>query len=130
VHLFLAQHDHPDVGTEIPVRLETHAGSRTEASLVIAHPLEPLAAAVDHIVVITDGIVDESGAPIAQDRITRVALGLEPARSEDEAAIQGYHAPIRAFLEERDIDPARVLRAWDFTTRSELDPRRRLAQMV
>lgn len=130
VHLFLAQHDHADAGREIPLRLETILRDRDTASLVVAHPLSPLEPGADHVVVITDGLLDESGAPVPQDRITRVALGLEPARSEDEAELQGYHAPTRAFLEARGIDPARVLRAWDFTTRSELDPRRRLAQMV
>lgn len=129
VHLFLAQHDHPDVGREVPVRVEIVRDEYTERSLVIAHPLAPLAPAADHVVVIDDSLRAEDGSALAPTREVRIALALEPARSEDEAALAGYHAPLRALLDARGIDPERVLRAWDFTTRSADDPIRRLRAM-
>ncbi|UJR85797.1 hypothetical protein [Sandaracinus amylolyticus] len=124
VHLFAAQD-----ATEIPLRIETYLPETNDASLVVAHPLAPLDAATDYVVVITDGLRDERGAELDQDRTMRVALALEPAHTEEEAALAGYHAPTRVVIEQAGIDPEHVLRAWDFTTRSAEDPLRRLRGM-
>ncbi|WP_053237731.1 hypothetical protein [Sandaracinus amylolyticus] len=124
VHLLAASD-----ATEVPLRIETFLPETSTSSLVIAHPLAPLDAATDYVVVITDGLRDDSGAAIEQDRVVRVALALEPAHTEDEADLAGYHAPTRAVIAEAGIDPERVLRTWDFTTRSAEDPLRRLRAM-
>ncbi|MDQ3036158.1 MAG: hypothetical protein M3Y87_27405 [Myxococcota bacterium] len=129
VHVHLAQHDAPDVGREVAVRVEVVVDDRTGYSLVIAQPLAPLAPGADHVVVIDDALRTEDGAAVEASHGTLLALGLVPAHSEEEAALAGYAAPLRAFLETQAIDPARVLRAWDFTTRSADDPLRRLRAM-
>lgn len=129
VRLYLAQHDHPDRGREIPVRVEVVVVEDTGESLVIAHPLAPLEAGADHVVVIDSSLHTADGGMIDTERGTLLALAQVPAHTEDEAALTGYHAPLRAFLEEQSIDPRNVLRAWDFTTRSAEDPIRRLRAM-
>lgn len=130
LRLVLAQHDHPDRGTEVPLRREVVVteGSEVE-SAVVGHPLRPLEPGADYVVIVTDELRTIDGAALVPSHETQVVLDLAGASTQAEADVAGYHAPTRALLEEIDVDPARVLRVWDFTTRSEEDPRRRLAAM-
>lgn len=127
-HLFLAQHDHPERGHEVPLRVEvvTDADGRT---LLSADPLEVLEAAADYVVVVTDALrYADGGAPSASPSV-RVALALDRPATVEDAALAGYHAPARRLLEELEIDPEGVLRVWDFTTRSAANPRRAMVHV-
>jgi hypothetical protein len=127
-HLFLAQHDHPERGHEVPLRVEvvTDADGRT---LLSADPLEVLEAAADYVVVVTDALrYADGGAPSASPSV-RVALALDRPATVEDAALAGYHAPARRLLEELEIDPEGVLRVWDFTTRSADNPRRAMVHV-
>ena len=127
-HLFLAQHDHPERGHEVPLRVEvvTDEDGRT---LLSADPLEVLEAAADYVVVVTDALrYADGGAPSASPGV-RVALALDRPATVEDAALAGYHAPARRLLEELEIDPEGVLRVWDFTTRSAANPRRAMVHV-
>jgi len=127
LRLFVATPGHPRYGQEEPLRIETmfeyRGGPR---SLVIGDPLTLLEPGTDYVAIVTDALRAEDGTALEAPRATRVALGVLAPASEEEATLAGYHAPTVALLEEAGVDPARVLRAWDFTTRSAEDPRRLL----
>jgi hypothetical protein len=131
LRVFVASPDHPDYGQEVPLRLETIDQLRGEMgqTLVLGDPLVLLDPATDYVAVLSDEVRTITGEPVPVPRSTRVALGLEVPASEADAALAGYHAPTVALLREVGVDPAHVLRAWDFTTRSESDPRRLLLAM-
>jgi hypothetical protein len=76
-----------------------------------------------------DDLPIDSGSAPAPSRAALVALGREPARSPEEAKLAGYHAPTRAALAKAGIEPERVIRVWDFTTRSQEDATARLRAM-
>ena len=130
VRLILAQPDHPSFGALVPLRFNVTAASNDEKeSLVLGYPLAPLEPGADYVAVVMDDLPIESGGAPAPSRAALVALGREPARSPEEAKLAGYHAPTRAVLAKAGIDPARVIRVWDFTTRSQKDATARLRAM-
>jgi hypothetical protein len=114
-------------GTEIPLRVDLVDGGGTlyPETLLVGRPLRVLPAGAEHVVVVLDGLRAEDGASLEPDRLARVALGLDAPANADEAAHFAYHAPTRLLLMAAHVDPAHVLRLWDFTTRSEEDARRR-----
>jgi hypothetical protein len=125
LRLYVASPDHPDYGQEVPLRLETIDQLRGEMgqTLVLGDPLVLLDPATDYVAVLTDTVRTRTGDAVPVPHSTRIALGLEAPASEAEAELAGYHAPTAALLREVGVDPAHVLRAWDFTTRSQDDPR-------
>lgn len=125
VRLVLAQHDHPDRGREVPLRLETRALPEGQ-TLLLAHPRAVLEPDADYVVLVTEPLRHEDGrAPVAP-RAVELALGRTAPLDQDEAAWVGHHAPARRLLAELGVDEARVVRVWEFTTRSAEDPRRAL----
>ncbi len=129
IHLYLVEPDHPRSLEEVPLRVETLTNEDDPWTLLLADPRVILEPNADYLVVITDALAREDGAPIPPSRATTVALGLEPPATADEAAIAGYHAPARAHLAALGIDPASVLRVWDFTTRSASNSQAALRSM-
>lgn len=130
VRLILAQPDHPAYGSRVPLRFDvTAADDDTNESLVVGYPLTPLEPGADYVAVVMDDLPVESGSPPTASRAAIVALGRDHARSPEEAKLAGYHAPTRAALAKTGIDPARVVRVWDFTTRSQEDATKRLRAM-
>ncbi|MDI3284478.1 hypothetical protein [Polyangium sp. 15x6] len=130
VRLLLAQHDHARRGESVPLRLSATPGEDPAAeTLVLGYPLHPLEPGADYVAVVLDDLKMEGGAAIEPTHQTRVALGLATPASQAEADLRGYHAPTRKLLAEAGIDPARVLRVFDFTTRSADDPTKRLTAM-
>src|SRR5690606_2319051 len=125
VRLVLAQHDHPERGREVPLRMDTVSNGDGE-TLISADPREVLEASADYVAIVTDELRLEDGSTPVAPRSVRVAVGLEPPATLEEAEIAGYHAPTRRLLDEIGVAPERVLRVWDFTTRSPDDPRRAL----
>lgn len=126
--LFVNQPGAPDDGQRVPVRIElmpsTSEGFGVE-TLLIAYPLRPLSAGAEHVAVVLDSleVADGDGDKPAADRLTRIALGLDKPTTDEEQKRAAYFAPVRDVL---DVDKDRVLRVWDFTTRSMNDARVRL----
>ncbi|MRG90448.1 hypothetical protein [Polyangium spumosum] len=130
VRLLLAQPDHPRRGESVPLRLSTLPGEDTATeTLLLAYPTRPLEPGADYVGVVLNDLTYEDGAAIAPTRQTQVALGLVEPDSQAEANLRGYHAPTRKLLADAGIDPARVLRVFDFTTRSGDDATKRLTAM-
>jgi hypothetical protein len=131
VKLLLAQHDHPKRGESVPLRLSAVDGPDPAfpESMLLAYPLRPLEPGADYIAVVTDDLKTEGGTTPERSRSTEIALGVAMPGSQAEADLAAYHAPTRARLAEAGIDPARVVRVWDFTTRSGDDATHRLADM-
>ncbi|MCU0656814.1 MAG: hypothetical protein MUF64_16640 [Polyangiaceae bacterium] len=131
IRLLLAQHDAADRGRAIPLRFQVSTGSTDDEvlleSLVLAFPLEQLAPASDYVVFVLDEL--PSSIPQTAPRSVRLSLGLEAPQDQQEAELQAYHAPTRALLAGASVDLNRVTRVWNFTTRSEEDPKRRLRAM-
>lgn len=118
-------------GEEVPLRIRVERGFDEESpeSFVFAYPLRPLEANADYVAVVLDELATSGGEKLVRSRAADVALGLAEPASDAEAKLRGYHAPTRGLLKEAGIDAARVLRVWDFTTRSEADPTSRLLAM-
>ncbi len=113
----------------VPLRYRLVAGTGVSPeTLVIAYPRVPLAAATDHVAVVLDGLRAAS-APLRADALTRASMGLAAPATEEQSRARAYYAPTVAQLRMAGVDPARVARVWDFTTRSEDQPRTALRAM-
>jgi hypothetical protein len=117
VRLFIAQ---PGAtrGSEIGLRLSVVKDTHGEATLLLAYPRRPLAYDTDYVAVVLDELPAADGGRFEAPRAVRVALGLAAPSTDAEAALLAYHAPTRALLADVGIAPERVIRVWDFTTRS------------
>lgn len=95
---------------------------------LVVYPRAPLMAGREHLaVVLAKG---ETKSRWAASRPTELALGAV-AETSDEAAIAAYHAPAREIIKGWSADErARVVRLWDFVTRSAEDPRARLRSLA
>lgn len=115
-------------GEEIAINVEIiNGGSEiTPVDLVIGRPQRPMPAASEHLVYVLDTLTTTAGEGLERSRWTSLALGLDEAQDDEEAAYAAYHAPARALLDELGVDREAVLRLWDFTTRSQQDPWSRL----
>ncbi len=132
LRVLLAQPDATDYGKPVPLRyvVEQGQGERgVTESFLFAYPLRPLAPASDYVAVVLDDLPVADGSRPVPAQLTQVALGLRPPQSQSEAELFAYHAPTRKLLQKVGIDRARVLRVWDFTTRSEDDAHKVLATM-
>ncbi len=127
VWLVVAEPGHERYGERIPVWTEVAHDSFGQDTLLLAYPQRLLPPDAEHLVVVTDELTGDT--PQSQPRGVQVALGLAEPRDQDEADLLGYHAPARSQLDELGLDPAQVLRIWDFTTRSADDHSRRLRAM-
>lgn len=122
---------HPNEGQSAPMWMEVVQDDRVNnTDLLVAYPLVPFDENADYLVYITDDLVDEAGQPHVADRWARVSLGLDAPAGEEELALAAYHAPSRARLTELGVDLERVVRVWDFTTRSNETTYRRLDAMM
>jgi hypothetical protein len=131
VRVYVAEPDHPLYGTAVPVwtRVVEGGGDMAPKDLLVAYPMQPLPPNAEIAVVVLDDLRADDGSALPVEPLTEVILGLTAPATEEEAALAGYHAPLRALLEDVGVDPSRVLRAWDFVTRSEDDAVRRVAAM-
>jgi hypothetical protein len=128
VHLYLEQPG-DGFGEEVPVRTSVVLDDKSQASLVIAYPLRPLRYASDYVAVVLDEVKAADGSSYAVEHPVQVALGLVKPVGDAEAQLAAYHAPTRALLGHVGVDLAHVLKAWDFTTRSEAGVTRPLLAM-
>ncbi|MBL8682056.1 MAG: hypothetical protein JNK05_23010 [Myxococcales bacterium] len=111
------------MGTLVPLRIravESRATGRPE-TVIIAYPLAPLEAATDYVVALMDSVRTTDGPGPMPDALARASLGLAPPTTGTEARYAAYHAPSRMALQRASVDSARVVRIWDFTTRSDED---------
>ena len=133
VQLFLAQPGRPNRAATVPLRLaivnDAIDGGTTGASLLLAYPHRPLEYDADYVAIALDEITAEDGSPYETPALVKVALGLTEAKTDDERILAAYHAPTRALLQEAGVELNRVLRVWDFTTRSAQRVRRPLDTM-
>ncbi|RME24150.1 MAG: hypothetical protein D6798_11880 [Deltaproteobacteria bacterium] len=132
LRIYNAEPTDPGYGEAVPLwtRVWTGSGDYDPDSILIGFPRRPLAPDAEHVVVLTDDVRLVDGSTPARPRETAVILGLEAPATEEEAALAAYHAPTRALVEHVGLDPAHILRIWDFTTRSRDDATRRLASMI
>mgnify|MGYP002631110427 CR=1 FL=1 len=128
LYVFNVEPGHPHYGVAEPFFTELIDATNVsdERTLLVGRPVGVLAENSEHLVVILDTIGNTTEVP----RGTLVALALVEPESEEEARVQGYHAPHRAFLDEQGIEPESVVRFWDFTTRSNYDTTRRTHSMM
>jgi len=132
LRLLLAQPDSAAYGSAVPLRFSVERGigeGGITESFLFAYPLRPLAPSSDYVAVVLDDLPSSGGTTIAASPQAQLALGLTPPKTQTEAELVAYHSPTRALLHKAGIDPHRVLRVWDFTTRSEKDAQKRLAEM-
>ncbi|MEL6342252.1 MAG: hypothetical protein AAFV53_03915 [Myxococcota bacterium] len=128
IQVFNAQPDHPDYGQ--PVGLLVEMVEEPAKTLLQGFPQVAMAENADHVAVVMNTLTDDGGAPVAADRHTRVALGLDEPGSTAEQALADYHAPTRALLDDAGVDLYAVARVWDFTTRSDDAMMARLKKMT
>jgi hypothetical protein len=127
LQVFVAEPGHAQYGERMPFHVELRDASDLsgERWLLVGRPAVVLPANAEHVAVVLDTI-GQTAAPHA----VKVALGLVEADNDKERRLYAYHAPTRALLAEQGIDPARVVRVWDFTTRSAGDATFRLHAMM
>jgi hypothetical protein len=131
VQLINAQPGHPLYGQRVPIWAEFVEGGRTDKDhLLIAYPQVPMAAGADHVVVLTRDLTHADGSDVEVSRWTDLVTGLATPTDKAEAALAAYHAPTRAVLDAAGIAPSEVLRAWDFTARSDENMTGRLDGMM
>jgi hypothetical protein len=118
VRLLNAQPGRDGFATEVPLRLFVVPDSTSDADLLLAYPMHPLEYDTDYVAVVLDEVTPSAGGTFAAPRPVQVALALVEATTDAEKALAAYHAPTRALLKQEGLDPRRVLRVWDFNTRS------------
>jgi len=118
-------------GELVPLRMHAIAPEYINETpgAVVGYPRVLLRPGTDYVVAVLDSLRSGDTRPIARDDIAAATLGLRPPRDLAEAEAFAYHAPSRDALRAAGIEPARVLRMWDFTTRSAEEPRRLLRSM-
>lgn len=126
--LLYAQPGSASYGTDVPLRASVvgPAPGGSSESLAVAYPDAPLEASSDHVAVILDTVRAADGSGFAASATTRAALGLVSPKTEQESRLRAYFAPVRTVLGKAGVPLDRVVRVWDFTTRSADDPARRL----
>ena len=127
IWLFIAEPEHARYGENIP--LDRELTQEGDDSLIIGRPRFPMPANAEHVVVVTTALTADDGGPLTRNRQTDLILDLVAPETRPEADLLAYHAPTRELLDSVGIDPQEVLRVWDFTTRSEDDPTKRLLAM-
>lgn len=133
VRLFRLDSEAPIEERAVPLRMEVVRGegpSGAMESLVFGYPLRPLDPGADYVAVVLDELETEDGTRLGRNRTTELALSLAQPSSRAEAELRAHFAPARETLAEAGIDATRVLRVWDFTTRSALDSTVRLGTMA
>jgi hypothetical protein len=125
--VFVAEPDHERYGERVAYRTEwiDASGMDSERRLLVGRPAEVLPPNAEHVAIVLDTVGQSE-----QSREVRVALGLSKPQNDDEAHLAAYHAPTRALLEEQGVDFERIVRVWDFTTRSAGDATFRLHAMM
>jgi hypothetical protein len=128
--LVLAQPGLPNTGERVPLRVQVFPSTdEPSRALLVATPRKLLEPNAEYLVVVTDALHAQGGGAIAPEHAARVAVGLEDAESQAEADFKGHCAPARALLPKIGLSPSRVIRLWDFTTRSVDDGTARLKAM-
>ncbi len=111
-------------GEEVALRLSAVTDADGSSSLLIGYPLRPMEPSTDYVAV----VVDEVPGMEAPRRV-KVAVGVDAPGTDEERALLAFHAPLRAVLAQVGVEPSRVLRAWEFTTRSAKSVRAPLEAM-
>ena len=110
--------------TPVPLWCAAHAAADPPSGTLVIYPSRPLAPASEHLVVVLDSLTFADGTHPQADRATRVAVGASSPGDPAEYSHASYFGPAREALAAHGVNPYRVARLWDFTTRSAADPRR------
>ncbi len=118
-------------GNEIPVgiRLVRGVNNGVKEAMLVITPKRVLAAASIHLAVVVDSVRRPDGTSFQASRTTLVSLGLAAPTTPAETALFAHYTNARELLAMQKIDPAHVLRLWDFVTRSTMDATNRLLPM-
>ncbi len=118
-------------GEVVPLRMHAVAPEYADETpgAVVGYPRALLRPGTDYVVAVLDSLRSGDSRPLVRDDHAAATLGLRPPRDLAEAEAFAYHAPSREALRTAGVDLSRVLRVWDFTTRSADDPRRLLRSM-
>ena len=100
-------------GEEVALRLSVVKDGDGSSSLLIGSPLRPMEPSTDYVAVVVD-----EGLSVEAPRRVKVLVGVDAPTTDEERALVAFHAPLREVLAKVGVAPARVLRAWEFTTRS------------
>ncbi len=110
-----------DAGVRVPCFAELDAHPDTtgpENRVLLIRPLQAMAFATHHAVVLTSALRDRSGAPVtAPERFAALRDGgeIHPGL----ASLEGHYADLLDRLEELDVPRSEMVLAWDFWTASE-----------
>ncbi|MDP1920594.1 MAG: hypothetical protein Q8L14_30405 [Myxococcales bacterium] len=100
-------------GEEVALRLSVVKDGDGSSSLLIGYPLRPMEPSTDYVAVVVDEVPG-----VEAPRRVKVLAGVDAPTTDEERALVAFHAPLREVLAKVGVAPARVLRAWEFTTRS------------
>lgn len=100
-------------GEEVALRLSVVKDGDGSSSLLIGYPLRPMEPSTDYVAVVVDEVPG-----VEAPRRVKVLVGVDAPTTDDERALVAFHAPLREVLAKVGVEPVRVLRAWEFTTRS------------
>jgi hypothetical protein len=118
-----------DAGTGAEIPAHGSVISDLPDSLLMIYPRGILPASSEIVVVVADTLTTTDGAVAVGNRLDAITLGTAAPETQAEEDRRAWSAPIRSTLDAAGIDPAHVLRAWSFPTRSVDDPGRRLLSM-
>jgi hypothetical protein len=118
-------------GEVVPLRMYAVAPEYVDETpgAIAGYPRVLLRPGTDYVVAVLDSVRSGDTRPITRDDHAAAVLGQRPPRDLAEAEAFAYHAPSRDALRAAGVDLARVIRLWDFTTRSADDPRHLLRSM-
>lgn len=118
-------------GEVVPLRMHAVAPEYVDETpgAIAGYPRVLLRPGTDYVVAVLDSVRSGDTRPIVRDDHAAAVLGMRPPRDLAEAEAVAYHAPSRDALRAAGVDLARVIRLWDFTTRSADDPRHLLRSM-
>ncbi|MFT7518941.1 MAG: hypothetical protein ACI9MC_001075 [Kiritimatiellia bacterium] len=122
------QPDHDWYGKRMAYRTELYQADEIDGlrTLVIGRPVEVLAPAADHALVVLSGMGNTDPTPST----VRVALGLAQPSSSLERELAAHYAPTAAAIQEAGVNLNDVVRFSEFTTRSQADTTRRMHAMI
>jgi len=116
-------------GAEVALDVRAFPGRAVgDPTSLIGYPRKPLAPKSEHLAVLV-AVTDDALAAVPPTRPVELALGADPT-TDDEARRVAYHAPARLLLASTDVASDRVVRIWDFVTRSAEDPRATVREMA
>ncbi len=117
-------------GNLVPILVENDlAAQNVEERSLIIRPLRTLAGGTGHVVIVRSKLRDLAGKPHAPGNAYRALRdGIPTTVPELEAQREDFKR-VKSAIEKLGLDPAEVVQAWPFTTRSEASVQQALLSM-